>query len=482
MFTMTAINLINALLIALGLGVCILCFMQTTFSMHINKLVKRYFQLLFIMIISYISAHLARQLMEGMAGSFLHIALYAITFIEISVAGFMTYMISMLILVAVTKEKSVKIIEKLFFVFFIAHELLLIVGLPFDLVFLFNANNEYSRGSGYFLSSIIPVIMLIIDMELLIHYRKNIDRAIKSAFWLYMISPLVAILLQSIFFGLQFIIFATVISAVYMFGVIIREQNETFQKQNAEKSRIESELSLATRIQTDMLPNTYPAFPDRSEFDIYASMTPAREVGGDFYDYFLIDKDHLCMLIADVSGKGIPAALFMMASRIIIASNAKSGKSPAEILESTNEAICQHNREEMFVTVWLGILEISTGKLTAANAGHEFPILKSANGDYELIKDKHGFIVGGMAGMKYKEYEMQLHAGSKLFLYTDGIPEATSGTQEMFGIKRLLNVLNENRDVSPEFVLKNVKKAVDVFVQDAEQFDDLTMLCMEYKG
>ena len=250
----------------------------------------------------------------------------------------------------------------------------------------------------------------------------------------------------------------------------------------AEKERIGTELALATRIQADMLPNIYPAFPDRAEFDIFASMDPAREVGGDFYDFFLVDDDHLCMLIADVSGKGVPAALFMMASRIILASNAKQGKSPADILSSTNDTICQNNREEMFVTVWLGILEISTGKLTAANAGHEYPVLMQAGGKFELVKDKHGFVIGGMPGMKYKEYELQLTPGAKLFLYTDGVPEATNAQNELFGVERMLEALNGSTGDTPEELLKQVRRSVDGFVREAEQFDDLTMLGLEYKG
>ncbi len=249
----------------------------------------------------------------------------------------------------------------------------------------------------------------------------------------------------------------------------------------AENERISMELNLATRIQEDMLPTIYPPFPDRSEFDIFASMTPARKVGGDFYDYFLIDHDHLCVVMADVSGKGIPAALFMMASKIILTNYAKVGYSPAEILRETNEAICSHNTMEMFVTVWLGILEISTGRLTAANAGHEYPILKTGDGPYEIVRDKHGFVLGGMAGMKYKEYEIQMFPGSHLFLYTDGVPEASNAEEEMFGMERTLAALNRISAGSPMQVLEAVKTDVDAFVQGAEQFDDLTMLCLEYK-
>lgn len=250
----------------------------------------------------------------------------------------------------------------------------------------------------------------------------------------------------------------------------------------AEKERIGAELSLANRIQSAMLPHIFPAFPDRAEFDIYASMDPAKEVGGDFYDYFLVDDDHLCMVIADVSGKGVPAALFMMASKIILQSCAMLGKTPAEILTMTNQAICSNNQEEMFVTVWVGILELSTGKLTAANAGHEYPVLKLPDGSFQLYKDKHGFVIGGMDGMKYKEYALQLEPGAKLFLYTDGVPEATDANSVLFGTDRMLEALNTARDKTPEEILRTVRGAVDSFVQDAEQFDDLTMLCLEYKS
>ncbi|MBP5662370.1 MAG: PP2C family protein-serine/threonine phosphatase [Clostridia bacterium] len=255
----------------------------------------------------------------------------------------------------------------------------------------------------------------------------------------------------------------------------------TQHEKDMKTARIESELDLATRIQADMLPNIYPAFPDRPEFDIYATMDPAKEVGGDFYDFFLVDDDHLCMVIADVSGKGVPAALFMMASKIILANNAMMGKSPAQILTDTNAAICSNNREEMFVTVWLGILEISTGRLTAANAGHEYPVLKNPDGAFELIKDKHGFVIGGMDGARYKEYELMLKPGSKLFFYTDGVPEATDAQGQMFGTDSMIAALNLDNTAEPEQILKHVRAAVDDFVKDAEQFDDLTMLCMEYK-
>lgn len=250
----------------------------------------------------------------------------------------------------------------------------------------------------------------------------------------------------------------------------------------AEKERIGAELALATKLQAAFIPNTFPPFPDRSEFDVYAVMDPAKEVGGDFYDFYLIDDDHLCLVMADVSGKGIPAALFMMVSKIIIQSCAMLGRSAAGILEKTNEAICSNNKENMFVTVWLGILEISTGRLTCANAGHEYPVFKRPDGGFELYKDRHGFVIGGLAEARYREYEMQLEPGSKLFVYTDGLPEATDASGAMFGTERMLNALNANAQAHPQEVLAGMRAAVDGFVRDAEQFDDLTMLCLEYRG
>ena len=252
-------------------------------------------------------------------------------------------------------------------------------------------------------------------------------------------------------------------------------------KMTAEKERIGTELAVASQIQVSMLPHTFPAFPGRSEFDLYASMDPAKEVGGDFYDFFLVDDDHLCLVIADVSGKGVPAAMFMMSSKTIIANNAMTGKSPAQVLTDTNEALCANGQEDMFVTVWIGILEISTGKLTAANGGHEYPAL-ARDGRFELYKDRHGLVLGGMPGMKYRDYEIQLEPGDRLFVYTDGVPEANNEKGEMFGTERMTEALNAGAGASPRELLENVSRAVDGFARGAEQFDDMTMLCVEYKG
>ena len=262
----------------------------------------------------------------------------------------------------------------------------------------------------------------------------------------------------------------------------LSEYEKNLTKITAEKERIGTELTLATAIQASMLPHIFPPFPDRKEFDIFASMEPAREVGGDFYDFFLIDEDHLCTLIADVSGKGIPAALFMMISKTILQSCAMLGRSVADILAKTNEALCSNNQVEMFVTVWVGVLEISTGKMVAANAGHEYPIIKHADGNFEMLKDRHGFVIGGMPETKYHEYTIDFKPGDKLFIYTDGITEATNAEMKMFGNERLLTALNQSEDTSVKGLITNVRSAIGDFVKDAEQFDDLTMLCLEYNG
>ncbi|MBR4331827.1 MAG: serine/threonine-protein phosphatase [Clostridia bacterium] len=480
-FSVTPVNLINMLFIAAGVGVCGLCFMQITSSVHLRKEVRRYFQFFFLLIIAYISAHLARQLMDGLPGTGVRTALYIVTFLEMLAAGCMAHMISLLV-IAVAKLKNAKPVLIVLGALLILHTALLIVGWCTGMIYSFDESNVYQRAPLYVLSNVCPLAMLLIDVVVLLRCCKDVDRRVKSAFWVYMIAPIAAIVIQSAFYGVQLIIFATVGAAVYMFSVIVQNQNAAYEKQQVESSRIETELTMASSIQADMLPSIYPAFPERPEFDIFASMDPAKEVGGDFYDFFLVDEDHLALVMADVSGKGVPAALFMMASKIIIANNTLLGKSPAKVLTDANNAICANNREGLFVTVWLGILDMITGKVVAANAGHERPAVMHAGGDFELIDDPHGLAIGGIEGMKYKEYEFTLNAGDKLFLYTDGVPEATNAEEKLFGKERMLEALNAVKDETPQGVLKGVRRSVDGFVQQAEQFDDLTMLCVVYRG
>ena len=254
-----------------------------------------------------------------------------------------------------------------------------------------------------------------------------------------------------------------------------------FNYNSSKLASTQTELNMAREIQTGMLPSIFPPFPERKEFELYASMDAAKEVGGEFYDFFMIDDDHLGVVIADVSGKGVPAALFMMISKTIVQNNATLGISPAEVLKRTNDSLCAQNKMEMFVTAWIGILELSTGKMKCANAGHEYPAI-CRDGYFELFKDKHGLVLGGMEGVIYTDYEIRLEKGDKIFVYTDGVPEATNTENDLFGTDRMIDALNSNAKADPEEVLGNVRASVDRFVGIAEQFDDLTMLCLEYRG
>ena len=248
-----------------------------------------------------------------------------------------------------------------------------------------------------------------------------------------------------------------------------------------DKERIGVELSIATAIQENSIPHKFPAFPDRRDFDIYASMTPAKEVGGDFYNFFLVDSDHLAIVIADVSGKGIPAALFMMVTNILISDRTKMGGTPGEILTFVNDGICEHNEVDMFVTVWLGIIELSTGKVIASNAGHDDPFIYHKGAAFAMNKSKHGLVIGAFSGIKYQDYEFKLNPGDKIFLYTDGVTEATNSEKELFGFNRVLDSLNKYKDYSPQEILGGMQKSVDEFVGEAPQFDDLTMVSFELK-
>lgn len=249
----------------------------------------------------------------------------------------------------------------------------------------------------------------------------------------------------------------------------------------AKEERIASELSVATKIQANMLPNVFPEFPDHKELDLFAMMRPAKEVGGDFYDYFLIDDTHLGLVVADVSGKGVPAALFMVISKTLIKNRALMGGSPAEILGFVNNQLCENNELQMFVTAWLGIVDLATGLLTAANAGHEYPAIKRAGKRFELLKDRHGFVLAGMEGISYQDYTILLAPGDMLYLYTDGVTEAINAEEELYGTGRMLDALNLKPEIGCEQVLTQVEIGIDRFVKDAPQFDDITMLCFQFQ-
>lgn len=247
----------------------------------------------------------------------------------------------------------------------------------------------------------------------------------------------------------------------------------------AERERISAELDVATQIQTGMLPSIFPAFPDYSEFDIYATMVPAREVGGDFYDFFMLEDRRLVFLIADVSGKGIPAALFMVITKTLLVNQALEGNQAADIFTTVNAQLCENNEADMFVTAWMGIYDIATGKLTFVNAGHNPPLLKRGDGSYAYLKCRPGFVLGGMEGLTWQSEELILDQGADLFLYTDGVTEATDEDMQLYGEERLSEVLNRASDCRPDDTVKGVLEDVKDFVGEAPQFDDITMVALK---
>lgn len=476
-------GIINVIFVAIGFGICGVSIVQVGSGMHIRKEVKGYLQVFFTMINVYLSMYLLRILLEGHPGNIIRILLLIVTFVEMVASGVMIYLLSILILyLASPSEKITKIINRIFLVMLGIHVIGLIIAQFINIYYSFDESNFFHRESGYALSYIMHLLMLAQNVFLLIRFKSKFEKSLLTALWLYILLPIGGVGLQLIWPDVQFFILASIIGAAYLYFVIISIQIRRYHGQQLEKNRIDNELTMATRIQAETLPNIFPAFPDREDFNIHASMNPAKEVGGDFYDFFLLDDTHLGIVMADVSGKGIPAALFMMVSKILIQNIAMMGNSPEETLKFVNNQLCSNNPEDMFVTVWYGSLDLETGTLTAASAGHEYPYLKMPDGNFEMVKDRHGLVIGGMPGVNYKQYELYLEPGTKLFLYTDGVPEATNANQELFGAERLLESLRQAQDKEPADILTHVETSVKSFVKEAPQFDDLTMLCLEYHG
>ncbi|MCH5268938.1 MAG: PP2C family protein-serine/threonine phosphatase [Lachnospiraceae bacterium] len=252
--------------------------------------------------------------------------------------------------------------------------------------------------------------------------------------------------------------------------------------ESEERQRISTELDVATQIQADMLPRIFPAFPERPEFDIYATMNPAKEVGGDFYDFFMVDDKHLAIVVADVSGKGVPAALFMVIGKTLIKDHTKPGCDLGEVFTEVNDILCESNNKGLFITAFEGVLNLVTGELRFVNAGHEMPFIAKEGNTYESYKIPAAFVLAGLEGMHYTGGSIKLAPGDKIFQYTDGVTEATNADQELYGMERLEEVLAKNTALPPEELLATVKEDVDAFVGEAPQFDDITMLCLEYKA
>ncbi len=256
---------------------------------------------------------------------------------------------------------------------------------------------------------------------------------------------------------------------------------ENLSRVRAEKERIGAELDIAAHIQASMLPCIFPAFPERAEFEVFASMTPAKEVGGDFYDFFMVDENHLAIVMADVSGKGVPAALFMVIGKTLLKDHTLPGRDLGEIFTRVNELLCEANSEGLFITAFEGVIDLVSGEFTFVNAGHELPFICHKGEDYKPYKIRPGFVLAGMEGMRYKAGSIMLSEGDKIFQYTDGVTEATNVNNELYGMHRLEAVLNRHTDLSPTHLLPAVKEDIDLFVGNAPQFDDITMLCLEFK-
>ena len=362
--------------------------------------------------------------------------------------------------------------DKLIPVLLVFENLVVLSNIIGPTTFFVNDSGSYQNTGVPLAEDVFLIVTSLLTTILII--RSESPRSQKIAALTFIFLPLIIFLTTMGEYGNASQYGMTLMSLVIMYCII-------FNYNSGKLQATQTELNMATEIQASMLPSIFPAFPNREEFDLYASMDPAKEVGGDFYDFFMVDEDHLGIVIADVSGKGVPAALFMMISKTVVQNFAMLGFGAAETLNKANEALCAQNKMQMFVTTWIGILELSTGKMTCASAGHEYPAVYH-EGKFELLKDKHGLVLGGMDGARYKEYDIRLDKGDKIFVYTDGVPEATSANTELFGTDRMIDALNKNAEAIPYDILKNVRAAVDDFVGAAEQFDDLTMLCLEYRG
>ena len=376
------------------------------------------------------------------------------------------------------KHKMIKYADKIVPILTIPQAILILSNIFYPVTFMFDEYGKYVEISTFEWTE--DIFLLFIEIiTIIVIIKSDNSRSMKFAAMLFIIFSLVQSIAVNIVgvgsFGNAGQYGMILIPLIVIYCII-------FNSQSALLAATEAELNLATDIQTSMLPSIFPPFPTRKEFDLYASMDPAKEVGGDFYDFFMIDDDHLGIVIADVSGKGVPSALFMMSSKILIAEHATMGGTPADILARVNNSIIATGNTKMFVTVWLGVAELSTGKVITANGGHEYPMI-NVNGQYELYEDKHGIALGVLENAKYINHEFTLKKGDSIFVYTDGVAEATNADNVLFEEERVLDALNAMpKDASQEEVLKGVHMAVDEFVKTAPQHDDLTMIGFKYFG
>lgn len=352
---------------------------------------------------------------------------------------------------------------------------LCIVNIFTGIFFRIDENGYYARGPYYVVFMAFIYVVGVASFALIIRQRKSLSMRQIIVLMIYIFTPLPSIIMSTFMYGVSSNFVMSMIDMLIMYVILNIEQGR-------QKLEMENDLATASSIQQGVLPSTFPLFPERKEFDIHASMDPAKEVGGDFYDVFLTDQDHLALVVGDVAGKGIPAALFMLLARTLIKNRAQMGGTPAEIIRDVNVQLFEENKAKMFVTIWMAIVELSTGHVVEVNAGHECPAVKRNGGCFELIKSKHDFVVGGRKKTQFHDVQHDLAPGEAIFMYSDGVPEATDSDNRMYGTDRMIAALNDNSENTPEVLLKHIRESLDAFVGEADQFDDLTMMAFVYKG
>ena len=375
-----------------------------------------------------------------------------------------------------SKDRMLRIIDLVMGIGLAVDLLSIFINIFTGIYFSIDSQGVYSRGPLYLCTYIYFAVAVVLIIWVFIKRRKELDRNHILAFSVFLGGPIVVAVLPDPADGLS-VTCGVIMSALIMSYCLV--SIEQSKKQMAR----EKELSAATSIQYNMLPHTFPAFPDCSEFDIFASMTPAKEVGGDFYDMFFVDDDNLAILIADVSGKGITAALFMAQAKQIIQSQMIiCGGDAVVALTAANLQLIKNSNADMFVTVWLGVINLSTGHMTFVDAGHNYSAVQKNGVEYIIEEDKHSIVLAALKSAKFQLNELDLKPNDTIFLYTDGVTEARNSDGEFYGMNRLLDALNEVVDGSPEEIDEHVRKRVAEFVGEAEQFDDITTLCFRYFG
>lgn len=351
-----------------------------------------------------------------------------------------------------------------------------LVNLGFGYYFYVSADGQYHRGPLYLLSDLYAYAAMIMTLLLVFLARRRFRTYQIVILYMYAFFPLASGVLAIFTFGLS-------ISSPVIMLVLLLMYCVLNVIQSRERSISDNELHMATTIQVGMLPHVFPPYPDRTEFDLHASMNPAKEVGGDFYDFYMPDDNHLVVTIADVSGKGIPAALMMMVTKTLIKNRGLTDfRDCSKILSSVNDQFCENNELDMFVTAWLGVLTLSTGEFRYANAGHEYPAFSRNGNKFELVKEHHSPPLGCMEGIQYEEHKTILAPGDIIYVYTDGVTEANDNRHELYGEKRLISALNLPFNGDMTVLNKNISDSITRFTGGAEQFDDITMLSLKYNG